>query len=93
MYGDVQVGMIAIQPGMPLGAPQWRWDLGFYPLSHRGRNNGNFAPTFEQARADFEVAWQGYLSQCTEADFTEHRRQRAWTAWKYAMHDARAVST
>jgi hypothetical protein len=26
--------------------------------------------------------------KCTEADFIEYRRQRTWTAWKYAMHDA-----
>jgi hypothetical protein len=25
--------------------------------------------------------------RCTEADFVEYRRQRAFTAWKYAMHD------
>jgi hypothetical protein len=46
------------------------------------------AEKFEQAQADFEAAWQEYLSQCTENDFGDYRRQRAWTAWKYAMYDA-----
>jgi hypothetical protein len=27
------------------------------------------APTFDQARADFEAAWQAFLSKRTEADF------------------------
>jgi hypothetical protein len=29
------------------------------------------------------------LPTLTEADFQEWRDQRDWTAWKYAMHDAR----
>jgi hypothetical protein len=36
------------------------------------------------ARAEFEVEWQDYLSRCTEAEFVEYRRQRDWTAKKYA---------
>jgi hypothetical protein len=87
-YGDVQVGAIAVQSGLPLSAPQWRWDLGFYPLSHGGRSRTGYASTFDEARDDSEAAWKDYLPQCTEADFVEHRRQRAFTAWKYAMHDA-----
>jgi hypothetical protein len=46
-------------------------------VSHRG-----------QRRAGFEAAWKDYLPRCSEADFIEYRRQRAFTAWKYAMHDA-----
>jgi len=40
------------------------------------------------SRAAFEAAWRDYLPNCTDADFTEYRRQRDWTAWKYAMWDA-----
>jgi hypothetical protein len=61
MYNDIQVGMIAVQSGMPFSAPQWRWDLGFYPVSHRGLSSG-YAPTFDQARAEFETAWPRYLA-------------------------------
>ena len=85
-YGDVQVGTIAVQSGLPVKAKQWRWDVGFYPASHRGRSRSGYASTFDQARAGFEAAWKDYLPRCTEADFVEYRRQRAWTAWKYAMH-------
>jgi hypothetical protein len=53
-----------------------------------GRERSGYASTFDLAHADFEAAWKNYLPQCTEAAFIEHRRQRAWTAWKYAMHDA-----
>jgi hypothetical protein len=45
------------------------------------------ARTLEQARAAFEEAWPDYLAQCTEEDFAENRRHRAFTAWKYRMHD------
>ncbi|MBR1281618.1 hypothetical protein JQ597_06180 [Bradyrhizobium sp. AUGA SZCCT0177] len=87
-YGDIQVGTIAVQSGLPTHARQWRWDCGFYPLSHRGRSRSGYAATFEQARAGFEAAWKDYLPRCTEAHFDEYRRERAWTAWKYAMHVA-----
>jgi hypothetical protein len=85
-YDDVQVGTIAVQSGLPVSAPQWGWDVGISHAPHRGR--AGYASSFDQARADFEVAWRDYLPRCTEADFIEYRRQRAWTAWKYAMHDA-----
>ena len=42
-YGDVQVGTIAVQAGMPLSVQQWRWDCGFYPPSHRGRSRTGYA--------------------------------------------------
>jgi hypothetical protein len=87
-YGDVQVGTIAVQSGLPLSVAQWRWDCGFYPLDHCGQSRSGYATTFDQARAGFEAAWKDYLPRCTETDFIEYRRQRAWTAWKYAMHDA-----
>jgi hypothetical protein len=64
---------------------QWGWDCGFYPRSHSGRQVQGTAETFEQARADFEAAWKEYLPKCSETDFDEYRRQRAWTSWRYAM--------
>jgi hypothetical protein len=64
------------------------WQCGFYPPSHQGRHYDGTAETFEQARAEFEAAWREYLPKCTEVDFEEYRRQEAWTAWKYAVHDA-----
>jgi hypothetical protein len=87
-YGDVQVGVIATRPGVPVDVDQWGWQCGFYPPSHRGRHTEDTAASFDQARAAFEAAWRAYLPKCTEADFEQYRRQRAWTAWKYAMHDA-----
>jgi hypothetical protein len=44
--------------------------------------------TFEQARADFERAWQVFLSNRTEADFQAWRDEQDWTARKYAMWEA-----
>jgi hypothetical protein len=85
-YGDIHIGEIALRPGVPVHVDQWGWNVGFYPLNHRGKSHGGTAATFDAARAGFEAAWLAYLPLCTEADFTEHRRQRAATAWKYAMH-------
>jgi hypothetical protein len=87
-YGDVQVGTIAARAGVPVDVDQWGWQCGFYPPSHRGQHLDVTAESFDQARADFEAAWKEYFPQCTEADFQEYRRQRAWTAWKYAMWEA-----
>jgi len=44
--------------------------------------------SFEEARADFEAAWQVFLSKRTEADFQAWLDQRDWTARKYALWDA-----
>jgi hypothetical protein len=67
---------------------QWSWSCGFYPISHRGLREDGTAPDLFKARAAFEAAWHRLLPKVTEADLAEHRRQRAWTAWKYAMCDA-----
>jgi hypothetical protein len=87
-YGDVQVGTIAVQPGLPIHAEQWRWDYGFYPASQSGLSRSGYASSFDQARADFRSSAERLRPACTETDFTEYRRQRAFTTWKYAMHDA-----
>ena len=88
-YGDTRVGTIAEErAGVPVDADQWEWRVGFYPLNQRpGRHVGDSAATFDQARAAFEEAWRAYLPRCTEPDFAEHRRHRAFTSWKYKMHD------
>jgi hypothetical protein len=59
-YGDVVVGLIARSVGNPNAAPQWQWRCGFYPGSRPGECTSGTAPTFDQARADFEAAWRGY---------------------------------
>src|ERR1700675_3702815 len=56
--------------------------------SHPGEHQSGTAATFEEARADFESAWQVFLSKRTEADFQAWRHQRDWTARKYALWDA-----
>jgi hypothetical protein len=85
-YGDVQVGSIGMRSGVPNGVDQWGWTCGFN--SQRLKITEGTAPTFALARAKFEEAWQAYLPGCIDADFAEHRERRAWTTWKYAMHDA-----
>jgi hypothetical protein len=77
----VQVGTMRSSPACRSNAKQWHWDVGFYPASHRGLSRSGHVSTFDQARGRFETAWKDYLPRCTEADFVEYRRQRAWTVW------------
>jgi hypothetical protein len=62
----------------------WGWSCG----SHPGEHEDGPAPTFDQARADFEAAWQRFLSKRTDAHFQAWRDERDWTARKYAMWEA-----
>jgi len=87
-YGDVRVGTIAIRTGMPPGEDPWGWNCGFYPGSHPRECTDGTAATFDQARADFETAWQVFLANRTEADFQTWRDERDWTDRKYAMWQA-----
>jgi hypothetical protein len=86
--GDVGVGEIGRRAGVPIHVDQWEWSCGFYPLSRRGISAGGTAATFDQARDAFAAAWVDLQPRIEETDYAENRRQRAWTEWKYQMHDA-----
>jgi hypothetical protein len=85
-YGDVHVGTIGRRSGNPTGTDSWDWRCGFYPGSNTGDEGHGTAADFQAARA--ASAWSVFLPKRTEADFEEWRRDRASTAWKYAMWDA-----
>jgi hypothetical protein len=87
-YGDIQVGTIGMRSGVPVDVDQWDWTCGFYPACDCGRLERGIAADFFTARAAFETAWRRLLPRLTETDFQEYRRERAVTAWKYAMRDA-----
>jgi hypothetical protein len=86
-FGDVRVGTIGKRAGVPVDVDQWCWSCGFYPGSEPGEHFTGTAAAFDQARADFEAAWQVFLSNRTEADFQAWRDQRAWTREKYGRFD------
>src|SRR3984893_13561835 len=88
-YGDIHAGTIAIRTGVLHDEDPWGWSCGFYPGSHPGECTNGTAATFDQARADFESAWLGFLPRRTEADFQIWRDQRDWTAEKYRRFDRR----
>jgi hypothetical protein len=88
LYGDVHFGTIGTRSDNPASGDQWSWHCGFYPGSDPGDATSGTATTFDAARAGFESAWSTFLVKRTEADFLEYRRDRASTAWKYAMWDA-----
>jgi hypothetical protein len=82
-YDDVIMGTIAQCVGNPGAAPKCQWRCGFYPGSRPGECTAGTAETFDQARADFEKAWDVFLSKRTDADFKAWRDQRDWTERKY----------
>lgn len=86
-YGDVQVGTISGHLGSH-GTQQWQWSCGFYPGCGPGDHSNGNAPEFEQAREQFQHAWELLLPKKNEADFQEWRDHKAWTDRKYALWDA-----
>jgi len=84
-FGDVHVGAITRRSGVPFDADQWGWICGFYPGSEPGEHLSGTAAIFEQARADFEPAWQRFSAKRTEADYRAWRDSRDWHARKYKM--------
>jgi hypothetical protein len=71
------------------GEHDYRIELFFSAVPARtpGEHQSGTAATFDEARVDFEGAWQVFLSKRTEADFQEWRDHRDWTARKYALWD------
>jgi len=83
--GDIEIGSIGTRSGVPTYVDQWQWTISFYPPSHRGVRAGGMARNYPEARGAFERAWREIEPEITEADRVEHRRERAYTAWKYNM--------
>ncbi len=63
--------------------------MGLATVSGRGVSAGAAAASFVEAPDAFGAAWAKLEPLITQKDYDAHRRQRAWTAWKHAMHDAR----
>jgi hypothetical protein len=87
-FGDIETGWIGERTGVPKDVEQWGWHCGFYPVSHNGIREDGIADALEQARAEFGAAWARILLRCTDADFDEHRYQRAFIRWKHRMWDS-----
>jgi hypothetical protein len=86
-FGDVHIGTIAIRSGIPRDTNPWGWRCGFYPGSGPGECTSGTAISFDQARADFEKAWQVFSARRTEPDYQAWHDQRDWTAEKYRRFD------
>jgi hypothetical protein len=86
-FGDVRVGHIGKQAGVPNDVPQWGWSCGFYPGCDRGQHTSGTGETFEEARAEFEKAWQKLQPTLTEAHYEMWRYNRDFHAWKDRMWD------
>jgi|SRR5215472_7231047 len=66
-------------------APQWSWNVGFYPGMEPGQHRSGIAESFEAARAGFEADWALLLPTLSVAAFEECRRNRAFYTWKDRM--------
>ena len=73
-YGDVPVGTITERAGVPADLDQWGWTCGFYPGVEPRQHRHGAAPTFEEARAGFEEAWNGLLPTLTKDALRLRRR-------------------
>jgi hypothetical protein len=63
--------------------PQWRWDCGFYPGIEPGQHLYGVAETFEEARTDFQEAWERLQGVLGADAFDRYRKwrkgdQRRW---------------
>jgi hypothetical protein len=88
-FGDIAVGSIGKCAGVPLHSDQWEWGCGLTIGSTRGMLAIGTAASFDEAREAFGAAWATIEPKFEPEDFEAHRRQRAFAAWKYAMHDAK----
>jgi hypothetical protein len=77
------LGVAVADDGVTIG--EW---VGIDPGTEPGEYLGGTAASFDRARDDFGEAWPVFPANRTEADFEAWRRNRAWTAWKYAMRGA-----
>jgi hypothetical protein len=83
-FGDVHAGTLARAVGTPNATEEWQWQCGFYPGCRAGEHRAGSAPSFNQARSDFEHAWRTFSARRTEADYQAWRNQRDWTERKCA---------
>jgi hypothetical protein len=58
----------------------------FYPGLDPSQDRSGSVPTFDQARADFEVAWASLLPELPAGAFDEYRRDREFRAEIGAVH-------
>ncbi|MET4628454.1 hypothetical protein ABIB83_005487 [Bradyrhizobium sp. I1.8.5] len=86
-FGDVHVGSIGLRAGVPTGADQWGWRVGFYPGIEPGTQRSGSAATFDDARVAFEGAWRQLEPTLTEDNYESWRLSRDFHAWKYRMWD------
>jgi hypothetical protein len=78
-YGDIHAGTIAL-PMTKIRGAEAADSIQVAILANAPIGS---APTFDDARADFEAASRVFLLERTEADFQGWREAQAWTAWKY----------
>jgi len=86
-YGDVRVGHIGRQVGVPDDSPQWSWSCGFHPGCDPGEASHGTGDSIDECRVAFKEAWDRLLPTKTAAHFEIWRQKRDHTAWMYRMHD------
>jgi hypothetical protein len=84
-FGDISVGSIGRCAGVPLHVDQWEWGCGLSAAPNRRLSAAGTAASFDEARDALGAAWAKLEPLIKPEDYDAHRRQRAFTAWKYAM--------
>ena len=84
-YGDLPVGTIArLEPDPVRPENVWRWSCGIYPGAHPAENKAGITVTFEEARSEWQAAWDVFIAKRRPEDFEEFRRHRQYMAEKLA---------
>jgi hypothetical protein len=77
MLEDIRVGTISQRAGIPLGEPPWEWYCGFYPGCGPGQHTDGIADTFDEARAEFQEAWDRLSATLSADAFDKYREWQA----------------
>jgi hypothetical protein len=84
-YDDVCVGGISRLPGHPKReVGRWLWTCGFQPGGAPKDYSSGPTDTFEEARDQWQAAWEVYLPRRTDFDFEEWRQHDRFMADKMA---------
>ncbi len=83
-YDNVCVGSIAKQPWNTQHGIRWLWTCGFQPGATPKDYSSGLTDTFEEARDQWQAAWEVYLPRRTDIDFEEWRQHQRFMANKMA---------
>lgn len=87
-WRDVSAGTIAKRIGRYIVVHEWTWGAGFYPGSKIGEIRSGTASSYDEAKAQFTIAWLRFAHSCKPEDFKAYRDHRDGIARRNANRNA-----